>query len=189
MEGRAAGRPRGDARATTAAPPAVALRRAPISATSFAPVSPPLMPQRLAEKLTQLDPNQRAEMASFFGGLLRLYEARAARAKGHPPRHNVAGALTYMAAASHFVAEGAELGEAREQELFRQINDVLAGLEEFKRLGARERQEAYEAAVISGGFVLALLQQAREEGDAAKAAQARQLAKELLNDLFGDTAG
>ncbi len=50
-------------------------------------------------------------------------------------------------------------------------------------------QEAYEAAVISGGFVLALLQQAREEGDAAKAAQARQLAKALLNDLFGDTAG
>lgn len=78
--------------------------------------------------------------------------------------------------------------DAREQELLRQLNDVLAGLDEFKRLGARERQEVYEAAVISGGFVIALLQQAREENNAAKAEQAKQLAGELLKDLFGEAS-
>ncbi len=161
------------------------LPRAPLSATSFAPAGPPQMPRRLAEKLTQLDARQRDEMAAFFGELLRLYEARAGRGAGSPPKHNVAGALAYMVAAGHFVAEGEELGDAAGDELVRDLNDVLASLEEFKRLGARERQEVYEAAVISGGFLLAMLQQAREEGDAAKAGQARQLAGELLKDFFG----
>ena len=147
------------------------------------------MPHRLAEKLTQLPREQRAEMAAFFGELLRLYEAQTGRAEGRPPKHNVAGALAYMVAAGHFVAEGEELGDAGEEELVRNLNDVLAGLDEFRRLGAAEKQEVYEAAVISGGFLLAMLQQAREEGDAAKAAQARQLAKELLRDFFGDTEG
>ena len=171
---------------TTPAPRSATPPLAPLSATSFTPVGPPSMPQRLAEKLTQLPREQRAEMASFFGELLRLYETRVAGVKGNPPKHNVAGALAYLVAASHFVTEGAELGDAREQELLRQLNDVLAGLDEFKRLGAKERQEVYEAAVISGGFVLALLQQAREENDAAKAEQAKQLAAELLKDLFGE---
>jgi hypothetical protein len=168
--------------------PSRALPRAPLSATSFAPAGPPVMPHRLAEKLTQLSREQRAEMASFFGELLRLYEAQAGRGQGHPPGHNVAGALAYMVAAGHFVAEGGELGDAGEEELVRNLNDVLAGLDEFKRLGATEKQQVYEAAVISGGFLLAMLQQAREEGDEAKAAQARQLAKELLRDFFGGAA-
>ena len=55
----------------------------------------------------------------------------------------------------------------------RNLNDVLAGLDEFRRLGAAEKQEVCEAAVISGGLLLAMLQQAREEEAAAKAARAR----------------
>lgn len=161
------------------------LPRAPLSATSFAPAGPPALPRRLAGKLTQLDAGQREEMASFFGELLRLYEARAGRGKGSPPAHNVAGALAYMVAAGHFVAEGEELGDAGEEELVRNLNDVLAALDEFRRLDDVQRQEVYEAAVISGGFLLATLQQAREEGDASKAAQAKQLARELLKDFFG----
>lgn len=147
------------------------------------------MPHHLAEKLTQLPREQRAEMAAFFGELLRLYEAQADLEGGHPPKHNVAGALAYMVAAGYFVAEGEELGDAGEEELARNLDGVLAGLDEFRRLNDGQRQEVYEAAVISGGFLLATLQQAREEGDADKAAQARRLAKELLRDFFGDTEG
>ena len=71
-----------------------------------------MVPHRLAEKLTQLPREQRAEMASF-GESLRLYEAQAGRGKGHPPGDNVAGALAYMVAAGHFVAEGEELRRGR----------------------------------------------------------------------------
>lgn len=148
--------------------------------TTFRPVAAMLLPSKLAAAT----PDERAGAEQFFAKLLSGYKDLV-RQKG-APANDVARAASFMIISSHDIYEdGRPLTEAQRDALREQMRDVFAGDAGFQQRSDREKQEIFESYAIMGMYLGTISQGAQQQGDAAKLAELRGLARKQLEETFG----
>ena len=70
------------------------------------------------------------------------------------------------------------------EQVVRDLNDVLVTHAGYLRMSAQERQDAYDAALLTGGVVVMLYTTGQMRNEEALAAQARSMARQILIDVF-----
>jgi hypothetical protein len=151
--------------------------------TTFKPVAPSIMPQRLAAQMGRT-PQERDKLEKFFALLLTDYKELAV--KRGAPLNDVARASSFAVGTSYDVYnEGRMLGDKAFQAVRRQMYEALAASPKFRALGDRERQEMYESYIILGQFVSAAYESANHANDKALAGKMHNLARILLEGAFG----
>ncbi|MFY0529103.1 DUF6683 family protein [Archangium gephyra] len=158
----------------------------PLSVSSFRKVTGPVMPKRLAERVRELEPEQRKALEEALVQLLTGYEQLLDQQDQPLLKLNLAGAFNYLFMSSYYaLSNGQELSGEQQRSMLRQINAAIAmGLKD-RRLSDREKQELYESAVLSGGIILGLYNEGRDKGQPDQQKAARELAKELLEQMMG----
>lgn len=159
-------------------------RTAPASAstgtTTFRPVAAMLLPSKLAAAT----PDERAAAEQFFAKLLNGYKDLV-RQRG-APANDVARAASFMIISSHDIYDdGRPLTEAQRNALREQMREVFAGDAGFQQRSNREKQEIFESYALMGMFLGTISQGAQQQGDAAKLAELRELARKQLEETFG----
>jgi hypothetical protein len=151
--------------------------------TTFRPVAPSIMPQRLAAQMGRT-PQERDKLEKFFTLLLTDYKELAV--KRGAPLNDVARASSFAVGTSYDVYnEGRLLGDKAFQAVRRQMYEALAASPKFRALDDRQRQEMYESYIILGQFVSAAYESANKAGDKALAGKMHNLARILLEGAFG----
>lgn len=143
----------------------------------------PVMHKRLAEGVRELAPEERKELELALLQLLDGY----ARVQDDPQlKENLAGAFNHLFVSSYYaLRHGQELTGTQRQSMLEQINAGIAmGLKE-RRLSDREKQELYESVVLSGSIILGLYNDGRDRGLPGLQKEARELARELLEQMMG----
>jgi hypothetical protein len=158
----------------------------PLSASSFRTVSGPVMPKRLAAGVKELDSARREALESALLRLLTGYERLLDQQDQPLLKNNLAGAFNYLFMSAYYaLSNGQELSSEQQRFMLRQINAAIAmGLKD-RRLSDREKQELYESAVLSGSLILGLYNEGRDKGQPDLQKEARELAKELLEQMMG----
>lgn len=156
----------------------------PLSVSSFRTGGhAPVMHKRLAEGVKDLAPEHRKDLE---GALLQLLEGYARVQEDPQLRENLAGAFNHLFSSSYYaLRNGQELNAAQRQSMLEQINAGIAmGLKE-RRLSDRDKQELYESVVLSGSIILGLYNDGRDRERPEQQKAARELAKELLEQMMG----
>ena len=100
-------------------------------------------------------------------------------------RNNVAGALAFFFISNVVVANDApEPSDASAEVIFQAFNQSLDGTPEFASMSNKDKQQLYETLLGFTGLPLAIYTEAKERGDAEQLAQARALAKGLLETVL-----
>lgn len=151
--------------------------------TTFKPVAPSIMPQRLAAQMGRT-PQERDKLEKFFTLLLTDYKELAV--KRGAPLNDVARASSFAVGTSYDVYyAGSPLGDKAFQAARRQMYEAMAESPKFRAMGDRERQEMYESYIILGQFVSAAYESANHANDKALADKMHDLARILLEGAFG----
>ena len=160
----------------------------PLSVSSFRTVSAPIMPKRLAAGVPDLDEAQRQELENSFLEMLKGYEQLLDTRDESQLRNSLAGAFNYLFMSSYYVLKnGQELTEEQRESMLEQINTGIGlGLKE-RRMSDRDKQELYEAVVLSGSLILGLYNEGRDKGRPEQMKTARELARDLLEQMMGIT--
>jgi len=109
--------------------------------TTFRPVAPSIMPQRLAAQMGRT-PEERDRLEKFFALLLTDYKEMAVERGA--PLNDVARASSFAVGTSYDVYNaGHPLGDKAFQAVRAQMYEALETSPKFQRLGDRERQEMY----------------------------------------------
>jgi outer membrane murein-binding lipoprotein Lpp len=96
-------------------------------------------------------------------------------------KNNVAGALAFFLIGNATVANGSpEPSDEVTEALFTAMNETIDDSPDFAKVSNKEKQQLYEMLITFTGLSLALASQAEETKDEAMAAQARELATQLL---------
>ena len=157
----------------------------PLTATSFSPVAPQLMPQQLASDPT-LSATEQQQAAQLYSELLTSYTDLLNQQGEQRLKHNVAGAMMYLLLSSNYVlSNGEELSEAQQEELLQRFNATLAEDLGFVSLSAQGKQELYETLVISASLPLVLYLEGQQAGDRSLVEQAQDLAQATLTAILG----
>jgi hypothetical protein len=156
----------------------------PLSVSSFRSVGDPLMPRHVAAGVPDLDETHRRALEGTLQELLRGYEQLLDQRDEQRLKNNLAGAFVFLVRSSYCVLkDGQELSGEQQESLLQQINASIAmGLKE-RRLSDKEKQELYEAVVLSGSIIRGLY----TEGSTEQLKAARDLAKELMEQWMGLT--
>jgi hypothetical protein len=165
------------------------------------PVTPPLavssfrsvgegssVHKRVAASVQALDAEQRQSLEAALLRLLKGYEQLLDQHDEHRLKNNLAGAFNFLFAHAWYVLkDGQSLTDAQRENMLEQLNNAIAmGLNE-RRLSDRDKQELYEAAVLSGSVILGLYNEGKDLGRPELVKTARELARELLLQMMGIT--
>ena len=151
--------------------------------TTFKPVAPSIMPQRLAAQMGRT-PQERDKLEKFFTLLLTDYKELAV--KRGAPLNDVARASSFAVGTSYDVYyAGSPLGDKAFQAARRQMYEAMAASPKFRAMGDRERQEMYESYIILGQFVSAAYESANKTNDKELANKMHNLARIMLEGSFG----
>jgi hypothetical protein len=161
----------------TPATPAPAGPRHELTDSSFTPLGGRLMPDKLAQDMAGVDAAQKQQMAALFRQALASYEEQA-------PKNNVAFAMGFLIGTSLQILSGTEVPDKDFEELVLGLNDALVETPKFQQMDATGRQRLYEVTVITGGLISATWQSGVDEKDPAMQAQAKVLARSVL-ETFG----
>lgn len=158
----------------------------PLSVSSFGPGGGPVMPRRLSERVKELDSDQRKALENALQQLLLEYGQLLEQQDQQQLKRNLAGAFNYFFMAAYYaLRDGQELSGAQQQSMLEQINAAIAmGLNE-RRLSDSAKHELYESVVLSGSIILGLYNEGRDKGRPELQKEARELAKELLDQMMG----
>ncbi|WP_375767476.1 hypothetical protein NR798_38235 [Archangium gephyra] len=158
----------------------------PLSVSSFRMVTDPVMPKRLSERVRELDSDQRKALEPALQQLLQAYDQLLDQQDQPQLKRNLAGAFNYFFMSSYYALKnGQELSGPQQQSMLVQINAAIAmGLKE-RRLSDSDKQELYESVVLSGSLILGLYNEGRDKGRPELQKEARELAKELLEQTMG----
>jgi hypothetical protein len=133
--------------------------------------------RRIAEALAETPEERQAVVAL----VVATREAFESQPETKAWRNNVAGALTFFLLGNATVANGGpEPSDEVTQALFAAMNQTLDESPDFVKATNKEKQELYEMLLAFTGLSLGLASHAEESKDAAMAAQARELATQLL---------
>ncbi|HEX8474446.1 MAG TPA: DUF6683 family protein [Pyrinomonadaceae bacterium] len=155
-------------------------------ATTFQPVAPSIVPQRLAAAAGASDAERR-EMETFFNQCLKNYEDN--RRKQGMPVKDVSLAVSYLIGVSYNVFNGGNALTATQGDALRaQIRDALADDTDFHRLSNRDKQTMYETMAVIGEFVAINSDVAAQKNNKQLAEMAREMAKDNLERLLGAPA-
>jgi hypothetical protein len=160
-----------------------------LSASSFrSVVGGPFVHKRLAASAQGLAGDQRQELETALLGLLKGYEHLLDQQDETQLKNNLAGAFNFLFLHCYYVLKnGQSLTEAQQASMLEQLNTAIGmGLSE-RRLSDRDKQELYEAAVLSGSIILGLYNEGRDLARPEQMKTARELAKELLEQMMGIT--
>ncbi|WP_309894062.1 DUF6683 family protein [Archangium sp.] len=159
-----------------------------LSASSFRTVGDFTVPKRVAASVQSLDSVRRQELEGALHKLIKKYEQVLDQNDEHELKNNLAGAFNFLFAQAWYVfKDGQELSAAQRRNMLDQLNTALAvGLPE-QRLSDVEKQDLYEAAVLSGSIILGLYNEGRDLGRQEQTKAARELARELLMQMMGIT--
>ena len=160
-----------------------------LSASTFRSVGDqPTVPRRVASNVPELDTEQRRELEGALSKLLKRYEQQLDQRDEDELKNNLAAAFNFLFTQAWYVLkEGQALSPAQQRSMLEQLNNALAvGLPE-QRLSDVEKQNLYEAAVLSGSVIQELYNEGRELGRQDLTKQARELARELLVQMMGIT--
>jgi hypothetical protein len=161
------------------------LRRVPLSQTSFKSNKETIMPFVLGAETLEAGKEEREFLVKAAVELLKNYEQMLAEQKETRLRNNVAGAAAFAILMSRSIlTDGSELGEAQSEAVLQDINALLASSDNFKKLPDLDKQKMYETFVITTGLAAMFYQQGKEENDAEKIEQGRDLAKTILAQFF-----
>ncbi|MCY1081320.1 DUF6683 family protein [Archangium lansingense] len=146
----------------------------------------PIMPKRIAEGARDLESEHRKALEDALVQLLHGYEHLLEQQDASQLKHNLAGAFNHLFMSSYYaLRDGQELNGAQQRSMLAQLNAAIAmGLKE-RRLSDRDKQELYESVVLSGSIILGLYNEGRDTGRPEQQKQARELAKELLEQMMG----
>ncbi|HYO58764.1 DUF6683 family protein [Archangium sp.] len=158
----------------------------PLAVSSFRTVGNPVMPRRLAAGVRELDAAHRQELEGALLKLLKDYEQLLAQHDEQQLKNNLAGAFNFLFVSSYYVLKnGQELSDVQQKSMLEQINAGIAlGLKE-RRLSDRDKQELYESVVLSGTIIRGLYNEGRDKERPEQMKTARDLAKELLEQMMG----
>lgn len=159
------------------------VQNAPLSATNFARSNVPVMPERMAGPHDK----DRAQRLQIYGAMLDAYD-QLLKDSGESGRlrSNVAGALTFLLASSHYVRNnGSELSDAQQELILKDINNALAQTPAFQAMAARQKQELFETAAITGAYALTLYRVGNSERNKEYVGAARELADMAVEQIMG----
>ena len=131
-----------------------------VTATTFTPVGPPLVPREVASVWPA---ERRAEAEGVYTRWLDEYRALA-RGKGLAP-NDVARAASYLIANIAAIERGRDLTARQLEPMRRQMHDFFARSPAFARMGNRERQQLFEIYVIMGTILDDRYRAARSRND------------------------
>jgi len=159
-----------------------------LSASSFRTVGDFTVHKRVAASVQSLDSVRRGELEDSLYRLVKKYEHVLDQNDEPELKNNLAGAFNFLFAQAWYVfKEGQELSAAQRRNMLDQLNTAIAvGLPE-QRLSDVEKQDLYEAAVLSGSIILGLYNEGRDLGRQDQMKAARELARELLVQMMGIT--
>lgn len=108
-------------------------------------------------------------------------DAFEAQAETQKWKHHVAGALAFFLISNLVVAtDSPEPSDETSQRLFEALSLSLDASPEMAKATAKDKQQLYEMLIGFAGLPLAIYTSAKESGDAAQVAQARELAAKLI---------
>jgi hypothetical protein len=158
--------------------------------SSFRPVGVvgPTVHKRVAASVQSLDATRRLALEGELLKLLKGYEHQLEQHEEERLKNNLAGAFTFLFAQAWYVLkDGQSLNAAQKESMLEQLNGaIVAGLNE-RRLSDLEKQELYEAAVLSGSVIVGLYNEGKDLGPQGQELlkTARELARELLGQMMG----
>jgi hypothetical protein len=148
--------------------------------TDFKPLRGRLLLGKLIAKTQGMTRKQKKELRSLYLTTFKAFEEQARK-------NNVAHALTFVLAVSLQILLGREIPDAEMQTIAKEMHDALLAAPSFRKAKRKRRQLMYEACVIAGGTMLALLKAAADGDDNAKA-QAHDHARVIATALLGEEA-
>jgi hypothetical protein len=116
--------------------------------------------------------------------LLKNYDQMLVEQKETRLKNNVAGAATFAILMCRSILIGNELAEKQAEGLLQDINSLLASSDKFKKQNDIQKQQMYEAFIITTGLATMLYQQGKDENNVEKMAQGKDLAKTVLSQFF-----
>ena len=153
--------------------PAPALPQYPITATDFNAVPVRLVPERLAEGIAGLTPEQKQSMQAMYYEFLDDFE-KVNR------KNNLAAALAYVVRASLRSVYGKDLTQAELNQMAWNFNSVLAMNPNFNAMLPQAKQVMYENLIITGGTIVFLQAKGVQEDSLAVQGQAKDLGRMVL---------
>lgn len=127
-------------------------------------------------------PEEKKLIAELVSATKQAFEAQPETAAW---KNNIAGALTFFLLSNVVVANDApEPSDETSQALFQAFNQALDGTPDFAAMSNKDKQQLYETLIGFTGLPLAIYAEAKERGDAEELAQARALAKGLLETVL-----
>lgn len=192
MEGRSSGSARASGNQQAGGTPltgttGAALLNAPLSMTTFNKAAPPSMHKRMVANIKGITEDNRQQLEEVFLKLLKEYDRLLDENNEQRLRNNLAGAFNFLFTVSYYsLKNGRELTEAQQNNMLEQINVAVAmGLKE-QPLSDRDKQDMYEATVISGMLILSLYNEG-QEGQPESLKISQSLARDLLSESMGIT--
>jgi hypothetical protein len=189
MEGRSSSNGTSGNRQTTGTPltgtTGAALLNAPLSMTSFNKAAPPSMHKRMVANIQGISAENRQQLEEVFLQLLKEYDRLLDQNGEQRLRNNLAGAFNFLFTVSYYsLKNGRELTDAQQNNMLEQINVAVAmGLKE-QPISDREKQDMYEATVISGMLILSLYNEG-QQGQPESLKISQSLARDLLSESMG----
>jgi hypothetical protein len=171
--------------ASTEGVPGLLQVKLPLAVSSFRSVGGPIMPRRLAAGLQDLDEAHRQALETAFGALLKGYDQHLDQNDEQRLKNNLAGAFNFLFTSSYQALKNQELSGEQQESMLEQINDGIAMALKERRLSDRDKQELYESVVLAGTIVRGLYTEGRDKGRPEQLKLARELGKELLEQMMG----
>lgn len=155
------------------APAAAPAYKFQLSASDFKPTGTRNFPEQLAA--AGKTPEERAQLLELTKQILPALEAQAGVRK-----NNLSTALTLLFASAIAILAERDFSDAEAEGLQRLMNEALAETPAFKSMNAKTRTAIYDACMITGGLMAGIAANAKESGDAAQLALAKDMAKQSL---------
>jgi hypothetical protein len=164
---------------TTVVPnyPTAAPNNYPITATDFQPAGDRIVPDEFSRN-AQCTVEQKEMLRNMNNQFLDAFE-RSAR------KNNIASSFAFLAEASLMVATGRELTQTEQQQLISAFNNSLASTPQWLSMSSRDKQVLHETLIVTGGIMVFLHMQGKQNNDAGMQADAQKMAKVYLGSLFG----
>ncbi|QRN99485.1 hypothetical protein JRI60_10895 [Archangium violaceum] len=159
----------------------------PLAVSSFRSVGGPIVPRRLAAGLQDIDEEHRQSLETSFSSLLKGYEQHLDRNDEQRLKNNLAGAFSFLFASAYLALKNQELSDEQRESMLEQLNDGIAMALKERRLSDRDKQEMYESVVLAGTIVRGLYAEGRDKGRPEQLKLARELGKDLLEQMLGLT--
>jgi hypothetical protein len=159
----------------------------PLAVSSFRSVGGPIVPRRLASGLQDIDEEHRQSLEAAFSALLKGYEQHLDRNDEQRLKNNLAGAFSFLFASAYLALKNQELSDEQRESMLEQLNDGIAMALKERRLSDRDKQEMYESVVLAGTIVRGLYTEGRDKGRPEQLKLARELGKDLLEQMLGLT--